>query len=91
VGKVVLTQRGLLTGDSESFRPVLWTADVTPAFPNGPRSLSLEPGNAARATRQLETLCGGRVAKKPRELSLSGCSVNRKDAGIRVFKFGSSG
>jgi len=75
-----LNPRGLFTGEFESFRAVAWAAVVTPAFPTGPRSLSHETENADREARGLESLCGGRDTKRPRELSLSGLSVNWKDA-----------
>jgi hypothetical protein len=48
--------------------------------PTGPQSLSRETENAAVAPVPRECLCGGRVTKKPRGLSLSGFSVNWKDA-----------
>ena len=75
-----LTGRGLLTRDSESSSAVLRGPAGTVAFPLGPRSLSHETGNAGDEARNLESLYGRRVTESPQGLSLSGFSVNRKDA-----------
>ena len=44
----VLTQRGLLNRETESFGAVSWGPVVTPTFPTGPQTLSLEPESAGR-------------------------------------------
>ncbi len=48
----LLTERGLLIRDSESFGGVLWGPVVNVAFPTGPRSLSLEPEKTDRQAKE---------------------------------------
>jgi hypothetical protein len=85
----VLTQRGLLNGDSESFRVIFRGPLVNPGVTTGPQSLSLETGNGRPAPRTGETICDVGIMGKPRALSLSGFSANRKDAHSTRFLVGS--
>ena len=50
--KVLLTQRGLLNRESESFGGVFYGPVVNPAFTIGPQMLSLETENAGREARE---------------------------------------
>ena len=67
----LLTQRGLLIRDSESFGGVLWGPIVNLAFPTGPRSLSFEPEKTRRATGTPQNpLPVAHYEKSPRALAL---------------------
>lgn len=76
----LLTPRGLLTGERESFRAVVWAAVVTVGVTTGPQALSREPEKSGAPPETRETLCHVWDMSKPRALSLSGFSANRKDA-----------
>lgn len=75
-GTALLTPRGLLTRDSESFGPRLWGAEGTVGVPVGPWSRSLEIEIAGRLAGSSQTVAAKAVnAKRPAaNLSASGVS-----------------
>jgi hypothetical protein len=87
--KVVLTQRGSPTREPERFGPFLWGPVVKVGVTFGPQRFSFElESGAAKAAARL-TLCPTGDTKRPRGHSLSGFSVNYRDAGIPRWMTGS--
>jgi len=67
---MLLTPRGLLNGDFESFRPIFWAAVETVTVAFDARSLSFGTENLAFAVSASLSFWRHEVTKKPRELSL---------------------
>jgi hypothetical protein len=86
----LLTRRGLLTGERESFRAVIWAAVVTVGVPTGPQALSREPEKSGAPPETRETLCQRPITRKPRAHWLSGLSANWRDAESPLILAGSS-